>query len=114
MHHFIGGAAQMTTSKNVLLCDLRTIDWRKRLMARIRAKGFASATEYVDSCPLSTLNRMAEELGLPPAAAYGLEQMIIEEAEQSDQMDHCARGLLVRDLRTELPGGWPAQDDGDP
>jgi hypothetical protein len=108
------GATQMSTAKGELLCESNPVDWRKRLMARIRAKGFGSATEYVDHRPLPSLNSLAEELGLPPAAAYGLEQLIIEEAEQRDKMDHCARGLLARDLRGELPDGWPAPTDLDP
>jgi hypothetical protein len=108
------GAAQMSTAKRALLCETKPVDWRRKLMCRIRAKGFGSATEYVDHCPLAPLHSLAEDLDLPPAAAYGLEQLIIEEAEQSDKMDHCARGLLARNLRIEMPDGWRAPNDDDP
>jgi hypothetical protein len=104
----------MTIIKPELRCEMAMTDWRRTLMTQIRSRGFASATAYAESRPLLSLNNLVEDLGLPPAAAYGLERDLIDEAEQNGRMDQCARSLFVRDLRVELPDGWPAPSDGDP
>jgi hypothetical protein len=103
----------MTTTETSLIPDTDLTDWSDALLSVLQALGFASVTAYADSRPTRSLLSMAEELRLPSVSARGLERALIEEAEQAGTMDRCARGLLARDLLTELPDGWPSADDGD-
>ena len=71
----------------------------------VHAKGFPSLTAYADSRPVAALAELADQLG-PDVEPLDLEQQLIAEAEAAGEMERCARSLLARDLRAELPGGW--------
>jgi hypothetical protein len=83
-----------------------TRDWRERLCRELEARGFSSATGYADSQPLASLPELANSLGADEIAAMQLEERLVEEAEGNGTMERCARSLLARDLRQELPEGW--------
>jgi len=79
------------------------------------AKGFSSATAFADSQPDTPLPQLAPQLDAPAVSWLLLERALVDEAETGGQLERCARNLLVRDLRSELPLGWPgdsvARDD---
>ncbi len=97
----------MTRAAPQLSIDTLPVEWREPLTKALHAKGFASATAYAESQPRKSLNELAD--GLEPAivSPTRLERMLVDEAEQAGTMDRCARSLLARELRVELPGGWP-------
>lgn len=105
----------MNTTKISLLqeAQAQATNWGEALICALLSRGIASATAYADRRPLETLVRLVEELGLPAVSAYTLERALIEEAEHAGTLERCARGLLARDLRAELPDGWPATEDSD-
>jgi hypothetical protein len=103
----------MITTQTLLQQESQTTDTNEALLSALLSRGIASATAYADTMPMETLVRLVEDLGLPPASAHALERALIDEAEHARTMDRCARGLLARDLRAELPDGWPATEDSD-
>lgn len=105
---------RMTTTEASLPPETEATDWSEPLLRALLSCGIASATAYADSRPVETLVRLVEELGLPAVSAYALERTLIDEAEHAGTMERCARGLLARDLRAELPDGWPVIEDSDP
>lgn len=81
-------------------------NWEQRLYARIRDRGFSSVTEFIESRPLATLVELADELGQRDVAAVQLRWRWVAEAIATGNMERCARSLLTRTLREELPEGW--------
>lgn len=81
-------------------------NWEERLYARIRDRGFTSVTEFIESRPGATLVELADELGPKDVAAVQLRWRLVAEAAASGSMERCARSLLARALREELPEGW--------
>ena len=85
-------------------------DWYERLKERVRSYGFATVTEFADTQPTASLltltGQLAEERDI---AALQIQKLLIDEAEATGTMERCAKSLLVRNLREELPGGWPAE-----
>lgn len=80
-------------------------DWTALLSRALEIWGFASLTAYADGRPKASLTQLATELGgdIPPVI---LEQKLITEARSAGTIEHCARSLLARHLRAELPDGW--------
>jgi hypothetical protein len=99
----------MTTTGPQLTLDILPADWQESLRRTLATTGFCSATAYADSRPQKPLSELADELGNPAIAAMQLERQLIEEAETAGTMERCARSLLARDLRAELPEGWPRE-----
>jgi hypothetical protein len=75
------------------------------LRRALQARGFVSASAYVDSQPTASLDDLADRLD-PTIAAVDLEDQLIAEAEAYGAMERCARGLLVRILHSESAGNW--------
>jgi hypothetical protein len=98
-----------TGSQPQLTLDIVPADWQESLRRTLATMGFCSATAYADSQPQKPLSELASELDNPAIAAMQLERQLIEEAETSGTMERCARSLLARDLRAELPEGWPRE-----
>jgi hypothetical protein len=96
-----------------LSLELSSTTWTDGLSLALQARGFASLTAYADSRPAASLADLAVELGGPDTYPIILEQKLVAEAEITGTMEHCARSLLARDLRSELPEGWQrgASDD---
>jgi len=81
-------------------------NWEERLRVLLQDRGFSSVTAYAASRPEATLVELADELGPGNVAAVQLEWRLIAEAETSGTMEQCARSLLARALRRQLPEGW--------
>jgi len=86
-------------------------DWKKRLHDLLTAKGFSSATEYIDGHPTASMLELARDLGAGDVAPVQLQWAYVEEAENSGTMAKCARSLLAREIRRSLPAGWDRSDD---
>lgn len=80
-------------------------DWTEILSRALETRGFASLGAYADRWPEVSLAQLAADLAgdIPPVV---LEQKLITEARATGAMERCARGLLARRLRAELPDGW--------
>jgi hypothetical protein len=63
-------------------------------------------TAFADSQPGASLIHLADQLGTGDVAAVQLEWRLIDEAETTGSMERCARSLLARALREDLPEGW--------
>lgn len=83
--------------------ELASNEWTEAQSQALASRGFASLTAYADSLPTASLADLASNLG---GELFALEQRLIEEATAAGQMQRCARGLLARDLRSEIPEGW--------
>jgi hypothetical protein len=92
--------------------DSASHEWTEVLSQRLAALGHTSLTAYADSRPTASIPELASDLGGEP---FALEQRLVEEADAAGQMQRCARSLLARDLRSEIPEGWRRQrtDGGD-
>jgi hypothetical protein len=99
----------MTMKRQQLSLDILPADWRESLSCTLATRGYSSATAYVNSRPQASLSELAGELGNPAIAAMQLEHQLVEEAELTGTMELCVRSLLARDLRGELPDGWPRE-----
>jgi hypothetical protein len=84
--------------------------WRGTLSHVLSIKGFASAAAYAESRSEASIVELCFELG-PATTAAQLERALVMEAEASGTLERCARDLLARDLRAELPAGWPGVSD---
>lgn len=100
----------MTMIRQRLSLDLASHVWPEALSRVLETRGFASLSAYVDSRPEASLAELATDLGGPDMAPIALEQRLIAEAEATGTMDRCARGILARELRDELPGGWRSDE----
>lgn len=103
----------MSMIEQRLSCYLASDEWTEALSRALASRGFASLSAYADSRPEASLAELASDLGGPDAAPTALEQRLIAEAEVSGAMERCARSLLARDLRQELPEGWQPDNSGD-
>ena len=90
----------------MLSVELSSSTWTDGLSRALQTRGFASLTAYADSRPAASLADLAVELGGPDTYPIILEQRLVAEAEVAGTMERCARSLLARDLRSELPEGW--------
>ncbi len=99
----------MTTRDRQFSLERSFEDWTELLSRALEIRGFASLTAYADHRPKASLSQLATELGgdIPPVI---LEQQLVTEARVAGAMERCARSLLARSLRAELPDGW--QDRG--
>jgi hypothetical protein len=70
----------------------------------VLAEGFASLIAYADSRPTASLTELANHLG-SDIEPLDLEYQLVAEAEAAGTMERCARSLLARGLRSELPEG---------
>ena len=102
----------MTLIKQRLSLDLVSHVWVEALSRALETRGFASLSAYVDSQPGASLAELATDLGGPDTPPIALEQRLIAEAEAAGTIERCARGILARELRDELPGGW-CSDESD-
>ncbi|WNG27832.1 NUDIX hydrolase [Cystobacter fuscus] len=87
-------------------------NWRVRLYARVRERGFQSVMAFAEARPTVPLPALAKELGNDIAGVQVLSGLLAE-AEQRKQVTRLVRDVLVRQLSQSLPEGWPALlDDG--
>src|SRR5882672_12022614 len=99
----------MSTTDRQLSVDRSFADWTALLSRALEVRGCASLTAYADRRPKASLAQLATELGgdIPPVV---LEQRLIKEARTAGALERCARSLLARHLRAELPNGWQHGD----
>ena len=99
----------MTAMDRQLSLERSFEGWTELLSRALETRGFASLTAYADHRPKSSLSQLSTELGadIPPVI---LEQKLVTEARAAGEMERCARGLLARYLRAELPDGWQDRD----
>ncbi len=83
-------------------------NWKDRLHARVRERGYDSLTAFAEARPTASLVALAEELGEDDIAGVQVFSGLVEEAERSHQVTRLVRGQLVRELSQHLPNGWPA------
>lgn len=81
-------------------------DWRARLYARLRARGYRSAMVLAAARPAVPARRLAGELG-PDLVSAQLLRTLVAEAVASGAADWLARDLLARHLAGALDEGWP-------
>jgi hypothetical protein len=81
-------------------------DWPARVRERVKARGFASVTEYGRHRTGVPLLELAHELGPDDVAAHQIRCLLIEEALRSKTFPQMARDLFERELRKALPEGW--------
>ncbi|WP_082207196.1 NUDIX hydrolase [Corallococcus macrosporus] len=83
-------------------------NWKARLYARVRERGYDSLTAFAESRPTASLVALAEELGPDDVAGVQVYDGLVVEAVRSKQVTRLVRGQLVRELWGSLPDGWPA------
>ncbi|MFY0581100.1 NUDIX hydrolase [Cystobacter fuscus] len=83
-------------------------NWRVRLYERVRERGYDSLTAFAEARPTASLVALAEELGPDDIAGVQVFSGLLAEAERSRRITRLMRGLLVRELWSCLPNGWPA------
>jgi hypothetical protein len=86
-------------------------NWKTRLYARVRERGYTSLTDFAEARPTASLVALAEELGEGALSAVQVFSGLVAEAEQRRQVTRLVRGQLVRELSQGLPDGWPATLD---
>jgi hypothetical protein len=80
-------------------------DWRSRIRALIAFTGAADPAAWAERNPVASFSELAASLA-PDIAAIQVEQILREDAEHRDKLDHFARTCLVRYLRQRMPLGW--------
>lgn len=80
-------------------------DWRSRIRALIAATGAADPTAWAERDPAASFGELAASLA-PDIVPIQIEQILHEDAERRDKLDHFARTCLVRYLRQRMPFGW--------
>ncbi|MBN8227822.1 NUDIX hydrolase [Corallococcus macrosporus] len=83
-------------------------DWKSRLYARVRERGYDSLTAFADARPTASLVQLAEELGKDDIAGVQVFTGLVAEAERSKRLTRLVRSQLVRELSEDFPAGWPA------
>lgn len=86
-------------------------NWRVRLYARIRERGYDSLTAFAEARPTASLVALAEDLGEDDVAAVQVFSGLVAEAERRNQLSRLTRAQLVRELSEGIPNGWPASLD---
>lgn len=81
-------------------------DWRERILARVRQRGFETITQYMRARPGISLIKLADELGTDDVAGAQIRAMYVAEAVRSRTIPRILRDLFVRELRARLPDGW--------
>jgi len=101
----------MTTTEPRLTLGTAAVERHVSIYQALTAKGFPSATVFAESQPNASLPELAAQLQLidPMITWVLLERTLVDEAETSDTLERCARSLLARDLRSELPLGWSGE-----
>jgi hypothetical protein len=79
--------------------------WRDKILSRVRACGFETATAYLAQYPADSYIAAAARLG-DDVAALQLEWMQFDEAKNEVDIRQAAKDSLVRELNYQLPNGW--------
>ncbi|NTX09166.1 NUDIX hydrolase [Myxococcus sp. CA056] len=82
-------------------------NWRVRLYARVRERGYDSLTAFADARPAVSLMGLADELGKGEVAGLQILSVLRSEAESCEQVTRFVRDALVRKMAEYLPNGWP-------
>lgn len=82
-------------------------DWKGRLLAILRRKGFESVTAFARAHPTVSLDKLASLAGPGDVAPIQLQWQLVEEAHMAKDLRPCALDLLVRFLH-EVKRGWPS------
>jgi hypothetical protein len=80
-------------------------DWRKRVMARIRARGFETIADFMSHYPGQPYVKLANKLG-SDVAALQLEWLQFGEASSEEEIRKVAMDSLARELNQQVPDGW--------
>jgi hypothetical protein len=88
-------------------------NWRRRLLDRVRAQGFATLTEYLRRKPSVPYLEVADLLGKDDVAALHVEWLQFEEAVEHGHFRNVAIDSLVREISHHLPNGWKTEPKGD-
>jgi hypothetical protein len=81
-------------------------DWHRRILERVRQRGFETITQYASERPGVSLLILAEDLGPDDVAAVQIRSILVEEAMRTRTVPRALRDLFVRELRESLPEGW--------
>lgn len=83
--------------------------WRTRLAERLSARGFSTISAFADSMPRASRLALAAELSATADDIAPVQVLwaLLDEARATNTVEHRARDLLVRDIRADLPDGWP-------
>jgi hypothetical protein len=85
-------------------------DWEKRIYDRVRARNFASLTEFADAQPHASYRELTKDLG-DDVAIVQLETLLRDEAKKHGRAERFARSSLVRLLREYCADGWDCGDN---
>lgn len=88
--------------------------WEKKLLDRVRQRGFATVGEFVTSRPGVPYPELADELG-PDILGAQVVDAQLREAREQGKLRFAAADSLVRCIRQQLPQGWgktQSQDAG--
>ncbi|RKI03662.1 NUDIX hydrolase [Corallococcus sp. AB038B] len=88
-------------------------NWKARLYARVRERGYDSLTAFAASRPAVPLDQLARELGKDDVAGVQVMSGLLAEAERRKQVTRFVRDVLVRQLSESIPDGWPVEMDRD-
>ncbi|NOK22214.1 NUDIX hydrolase [Corallococcus carmarthensis] len=86
-------------------------DWKVRLYARVRERGYDSLTAFAEARPTASLVQLAEELGKDDIAGVQVFSGLVAEAERSKRLTRLVRSQFVRELSEDFPNGWPTAVD---
>lgn len=79
--------------------------WEKKLLDRVRQRGFATVGEFVSARPGVPYPELADELG-PDILGVQVVDAQLREARDRGQLRSAAADSLVRCIRQQLPQGW--------
>ena len=82
-------------------------NWKARLYARIRERGFDSLTAFAEARPTVPLHLLAEELGPDDIAGVQVLSALLAEAERRKQVTRFVRDVFTRLWSQSVPDGWP-------
>ena len=88
-------------------------NWKKRILDRLQAQGFATLMDYLRQKPTVPYLEIADLLGKDDVAAFHVEWLHFEEAVKQGQFREAAIDSLVREISHHLPNGWKEEAKGD-
>lgn len=89
-----------------------TSDWKRKVYIRLCAADADSVTEWLSRYPGVPYLELADVLG-SDVAAFQIEMLHVEEAQQRRDLRRFALDSLARDIHEYLRNGWKVQIAGD-
>jgi hypothetical protein len=87
-------------------------NWQAKILSRVRSAGCETLGEFLARFPGESYLKIAERLG-DDVAAFQVEWMHFDEAQDAASLRHIAMDSLARDLNDHLPKGWRDGARGD-